>query len=228
MSEFSVFPIGGRMVSFAGESKVTDERKKYGWTGSSFLRIFEAACSYDKSLVSSEPCKTVYVDDAYHIGPLSTNKANNIYFITRTYSGKKGSLSKINKNIYLTQNMELYIQTKIYGQWQAPKPFAYNDVQKYSLGHAVLSLDEKVLYFVSDMPGEKEGRISGFQKYSQMVAGANVLMQGVSLIHLVMKCFRQSLPTAHCIILQTDCQAWEGLMFIAAKAVVFNGAGRSI
>jgi len=157
LSEFSVFPIGINEVSFVGEPKTSDNRNKYGWTGSSYLRIFTAERLNDNSLKSRMLSKSDYNNASYHVGPISTNKAGTISFITRTYPGNKGSLTKVNGNTYYTQKMELYIISKIYGQWQKPESFAYNNVQKYSVGHAVLSNDEKILYFVSDMPGGKGG-----------------------------------------------------------------------
>jgi len=157
LSEFSVFPIGGQQFNYTGEPQIKNGRKRYGWTGNSFLRIFLAERTIDDNLKPMGLLRAVNDDASYHVGPVSTNKTGNIYFITRTYPGKRGDLSRVNRNLYRTQNMELYIQTKIYGQWQKPVPFAYNDVKKYSLGHAALSPDEKVLYFVSDMPGGRGG-----------------------------------------------------------------------
>lgn len=157
LSEFSVCPIGEQSVNFTGEPVISKERKKYGWTGSAFLRIFSAERMSENTLKSRALAKTIYNKEPFHVGPISTNKAGNIYFITRTYPGKKSELSRIDGRTYRTQNMELYIQAKIYGQWQLPKPFIYNDVQNYSLGHAVLSKDEKVLYFISDRPGGQGG-----------------------------------------------------------------------
>jgi len=157
LSEFSVFPFGGTTVCFIGEPPFGSGKKIYGWTGSSFLRIFTAQKQANNSLVSRELSKTVYNDASYHVGPISTNKEGSTYYITRTYPGDNGSLIKINGNRYLTQNMELYIQTKKYDQWLRPMSFPYNNVQKYSLGQAVLSNDEKVLYYVSDMPGGHGG-----------------------------------------------------------------------
>src|SRR5690606_31683151 len=37
------------------------------------------------------------------------------------------------------------------------QPFRYNNVKQYSVGHAALSSDEKILYFISDMSGGHGG-----------------------------------------------------------------------
>jgi outer membrane protein OmpA-like peptidoglycan-associated protein/tetratricopeptide (TPR) repeat protein len=153
LSEFSVFPFGEKSICFIGEPQPLELNKTYGWTGKPFLRIFAAEKQSDNSLDFRELSKSMYNDAPYHVGPISTNREGNMYFITRTYPGKNGSMTVINGNRYHTQNMELYIQTKKYDQWLTPQPFPYNNVKEYSLGQAVLSKDEKVLYFVSDMPG---------------------------------------------------------------------------
>jgi len=157
LSEFSVFPLVDNMVCFIGEPPLSKDEKTYGWTGSSFLRIFAAHKTSKNALDNRELSKSIYNDVFYHVGPLATNKDGSMFLITRTYPGKKGRITKINGNRYLTQNMELYIQSKKYGRWLDPQPFAYNDVKKYSLGHAVLSLDEKILYYISDMKGGQGG-----------------------------------------------------------------------
>lgn len=157
LSEFSVFPLVDKMVCFIGEPPLSKDKKTYGWTGSSFLRIFAAQKNDKNSLENRELSKSIYNDVYYHVGPLAANKEGSLFLITRTYPGKKGRITKINGNRYLTQNMELYLQSKKYGRWLAPQPFIYNDVKKYSLGHAVLSLDEKVMYYISDMKGGQGG-----------------------------------------------------------------------
>jgi len=157
LSEFSVLPVGKNQVYFTGEPPLTSDRKQYGWTGNSFLRVYTAERQPDNTLDNSFLTRAEFNNEPYHVGPVSTDKSGNIFFITRTNPGKQGSLTVINGNTYQTQNMELYIQARIYGKWQIPESFAYNNVKKYSVGHAVLSNEGNVLYFVSDMPGGKGG-----------------------------------------------------------------------
>ncbi|MDD2612478.1 MAG: OmpA family protein [Bacteroidales bacterium] len=153
LSEFSIFPSGDNQVYFTREPLTESNKKKYGWTGNSFLRVFTAERHSDNSLDMPKPANSEINNGSYHVGPVSTNKTGDMFFITRTHSGNKGSLSVVKGNTYQTQNMEIYMQARIFGKWLLPEPFAYNHVNKYSVGHAVLSKDEKVLYFVSDMAG---------------------------------------------------------------------------
>ncbi|MDD4640928.1 MAG: OmpA family protein [Bacteroidales bacterium] len=151
LSEFAAFPVADNLVYYTGEPAVVNDKKKiYGWTGNAYLRIFDAGRNPDNSLNWPRIPEFPFNDEPYHVGPVSSNKAGTIFFITRTYPGKKGLETVIDGNTYQTQNMELYIQAKIYGVWDKPHSFAFNDVQRYSVGHAALSPDESILYFVSD------------------------------------------------------------------------------
>ncbi|MDD3079624.1 MAG: OmpA family protein [Paludibacter sp.] len=153
-AEFSAFPLNNDSIAyFVGEPEAKSTKtKKYGWTGNSFLKIFEAKISGD-SLSQPELANLDLNKSVFHVGPVISNKAGDIYFITETYSGKNTKKSKFDGRTYRDYSMELYIQAKVYGEWKEPVSFAYNNVKKYSVGHATLSKDEKVLYFVSDMPG---------------------------------------------------------------------------
>jgi outer membrane protein OmpA-like peptidoglycan-associated protein/tetratricopeptide (TPR) repeat protein len=155
-SEFSVFAMGDK-VYYTGEPKNTDFNKTYGWTGNSFLKVHTATRATDNTLSTPALASSDINSEAYHIGPISGNKSGDMYFITRTYPGKKGVIKKDSRGVYLTNNMELYFQANVYGKWQAPIAFAYNNVKEYSVGHAAISVDGKTLYFVSDMAGGQGG-----------------------------------------------------------------------
>jgi len=155
-SEFSATPVGNR-VFYAGEPEVADFSKKYGWTGNSFLRIFTATKSDDNTLNTPLIAGSELNSETYHIGPLTTTQSGDMFLITRTYPGKDAGIKKDSRGIYRTNKMELYFQSFVYGKWQKPIPFAYNNVKEYSVGHAALSPDGRILYFVSDMPGGQGG-----------------------------------------------------------------------
>ncbi|TKC04140.1 OmpA family protein [Pedobacter frigoris] len=155
-AEFSAFPIGDK-IYYTAEPNESILSKTYGWTGNSFLKVYTAGRAADNTLSSAAVAGNDINSETYHVGPVVSNKAGDVLFITRTYPGKNGELSKENNNKYKTNKLELYIQKKVNGAWSKPEAFAYNDVKKYSVGHASLSPDEKILYFVSDMPGGQGG-----------------------------------------------------------------------
>jgi len=157
LSEFSVFPAGDK-VYYAGEP---DGHMRgagtYGWTGNPFLRVYTADRGADNGLSNAVIAVEGLNNVPYHIGPVAADAAGTTLYVTRTYPGKEGEVSRENRRRYRTNKLELYIYTKgDDGGWQ-PEPFAYNNVQEYSVGHAALSGDGSILYFVSDMPDGQGG-----------------------------------------------------------------------
>lgn len=152
LSEFAAIPVGD-VVYFAGEPEGTTAI--HGWTGRSFLRIFSARPSSsglsDAVVVSSD-----FNNTPYHVGPIAASADGRTFFVTRTYPEKVETIVREDRRKYRTNRLELYIYTEKNGQWHVT-PFAYNDVDRYSVGHAALSPDGRTLYFVSDMPGGKGG-----------------------------------------------------------------------
>jgi outer membrane protein OmpA-like peptidoglycan-associated protein len=151
LSEFSVSPVGGKFY-YTGAPSPTMLKKVDGRTGNPYLRIFSTGITENRSLGNGLIDKSSYNKGTYHVGPVISNKAANTLFVTRTYAGKEGEVVKEAKVKFSNKNLELYIFTLKDSVWEAAA-FPYNDIEKYSVGHAALSTDEKTLYFVSNMPG---------------------------------------------------------------------------
>lgn len=153
LSEFAAFPIGDQ-VFYAGEKDSINDRDRYGWTGKSYLYVYTAERGDGIGLSNPTRYNSDLNDQAYHVGPIASNKAGDTLFVTRTYALKKeAEINKEVKRKYRTHNLELYIYTKnSEGKWEG-KAFPYNDTKSYSLGHASLSKDGRILYYVSDRPG---------------------------------------------------------------------------
>ena len=156
-SEFAVHASDGS-VFYTGEPEVAGNSDKHGWTGNAFLRIFSAERATDNSLSSPQFAADMHNDARYHIGPITMDADGQTLYVTRTYPGKEGAVSKERHTKYHTNKLELYRYTKdaSTGEWNA-EPFAYNNVKAYSVGHAALAPDGNTLYFVSDMPGGHGG-----------------------------------------------------------------------
>lgn len=157
LSEFSVFPVGEK-VYYAGEP---DGHMRgvgtYGWTGNSFLRVYTADRAADNRLSDAVIAVDGINNTPFHIGPVAANADGTTLYATRTYSGKNGSVTREERRKYLTNKLELYVYTQDEnGAWRS-EPFAYNNVEEYSIGHAALAADGNTLYFVSDMPGGQGG-----------------------------------------------------------------------
>jgi len=150
LAQFGVF-VNKDKVYFVKESDGLS-KTKYGRSGNPFLEIYNATGTENDSLKNPKIDPAKYNNNDLHTGPIISNKAGNVFYVTKTYEKKKGEVSKEQNKKYRTKNLELNIYTLDNGKWKVT-PFPYNNVKKHSVGHASLSADEKTLYFVSDMDG---------------------------------------------------------------------------
>lgn len=100
------------------------------------------------------------INSKYHEGPVAFFKdGKKILFTRNNYLNGKYKTSKdgINK-------LKLYSAENANGSWSDLKELPFNS-NEYSVGHPALSKDDKLLYFVSDMPGGFGGTDLYVSKY---------------------------------------------------------------
>lgn len=149
LSEFAAVPTSGGVV-YAGEPKTHDDRS--GMTGHAYLKIFSASRAHSGEITHPAVMSDIFNDARYHVGPITTDSAENTLYVTRTYPGRNVEKFKEGGVNWRKANLELKIYTKNGDSW-AESNFPYNNVEQYSLGHASLSDDGQILYYASDMPG---------------------------------------------------------------------------
>lgn len=154
LAEFGVVKTSNGVLYAAEPNSLLNA--KSGMTGQAFLRIYTAERKADGTLVYPNVVASAINNSAYHIGPIATNAAEDVLYVTRTFAGKDGERFKEDGAKWNKQNLELKIFRKKGAEW-VEEDFAYNNVKEYSLGHAFLSPDEQILYYASDMPGGKGG-----------------------------------------------------------------------
>ena len=132
-----------------------------GLTGRPFLKLFYAEKTANNTWIAPAPLETV-VNAATHNGPATTTSANNIIYFTRTIRQQaKTTHANTDPTNWADEDQQqaqvnrlaIYTAEKRSGKWINLRPFAYNKVAAYSVGHPALSPDGRYLYFVSDMPG---------------------------------------------------------------------------
>lgn len=155
-AEFGLFPTSSK-VYYVGTPSNNSSGKKDQKLPTPFLKIFSTGLKNFQLQNNPTLENNIFNDLTYHVGPIITNRAEDVIFVTKTYDGRAGEVSKENKIDFNTKNLELLIYTLKDGNYHVA-PFPYNDVKKYSVGHAALSPDEQTLYFVSDMPGGLGGK----------------------------------------------------------------------
>ncbi|WP_409416687.1 OmpA family protein [Flavobacterium sp. PS2] len=122
-------------------------KKVFSWTNQSFTDIYTSEIKAGGEMGKPERFSKKINSKFHESTPVFTNDGQTMYFTRNNYlNSKKG---KDNKSITL---LKLYKATLTDNQWGnvTELPFNSND---YSVAHPALSLDEKTLYFASDMPG---------------------------------------------------------------------------
>lgn len=127
------------------------KRKYYGYTGNSYLHLYE---SNGLDSGSAKPMAR-NVNGDYHSADASyTADGKTRYYAVTTLAKKRGSL--LGKETPYTLNVEIRSQQwdDSKGTWQQAPAFPYNEIFNYSVGDPFISEDGKTLYFAADY-GEK-------------------------------------------------------------------------
>ncbi|MDI9873700.1 MULTISPECIES: carboxypeptidase regulatory-like domain-containing protein [Bacteroidota] len=117
----------------------------YGSTG-----MYKGYATYNEAPVTQSENFSKTLNTKYHEGPVTfSSDGRKIVFTRNNYnSGSfKTSADRVNKlKLYTAEDK------KGDGQWSAVKEVPFNN-NEYSTGHPTLTKDDKLMYFVSDMPG---------------------------------------------------------------------------
>lgn len=155
-AEFGAFPLGEK-VAYTGEpDPLMTGVGQDGRTGNSFLRVYTADRSASNALADGVIAEGAINSGNYHVGPVASPDGGQTLYVTRTYPGKEGQETKEDQQKFRTNPLELLVYTRQGDAWQV-EPFAYNNVETYSVGHAAFSSSGDTLYFASDMPGGQGG-----------------------------------------------------------------------
>lgn len=123
-------------------------KKVFKWTNQSFTNLYGSEVKHDGTLSQPERLSKKINTMFHESTPVFTKDGKTMYFTRNNYlDGKKG---KDGKRITL---LKLYKASRFQaGKWEDVVALPFNS-ENYSVAHPALSLDEKILYFASDMPG---------------------------------------------------------------------------
>jgi outer membrane protein OmpA-like peptidoglycan-associated protein/tetratricopeptide (TPR) repeat protein len=133
----------------------------YGWTGRPYLKLYASTKTGEDTWSPPALIQTA-VNAKYHNGPAVATTDNKTLFFTRTNMvPKRGNninndptnWAKAPLGSDYINRLEIFSAEQQGTEWVNIKPFPYNKVAEYSVGHPALSPDGKILYFASDMPG---------------------------------------------------------------------------
>lgn len=122
-------------------------KKVFSWTNQSFTDLYTSEIKVDGEMGKPERFSKKINSKFHESTPIFTNDGQTMYFTRNNYLGNKKG--KDSKSITL---LKLYKATLTDNQWGNVTELPFNS-NNYSVAHPALSLDEKTLYFASDMPG---------------------------------------------------------------------------
>ncbi|CAM4151979.1 OmpA family protein [Flavobacterium sinopsychrotolerans] len=122
-------------------------KKVFKWNNESFTNLYFTTIKPDGEMGKVERFDKKINSKFHESTPVFTQDGKTMYFTRNNYlEGKK---QKSSKRIVL---LKLYKATLEAGKWENVIELPFNS-NEYSVAHPALSLDEKTLYFASDMPG---------------------------------------------------------------------------
>ena len=173
-SEFSVTQTNQGLI-FSSDRIIPNDPKRrkqiFGWTNTPFINLFLSKKLSEGKYDSAKVFAQELLNNYHTSNAVFSPDQNTIYF-TRTQSNtnpKKSFKEDPNVSQGFINRLEIFYSRKVGSKWSDPKPFPYNKVNEYSVAHPCLSLDGKILYFASDMPGGK----GGIDLYYSKIEGDN-------------------------------------------------------
>ncbi|TRX30268.1 OmpA family protein [Flavobacterium sp. ZT3R18] len=138
----------GKLVFTSSRDTGSLGQRKHTWTDQYFTNLYESNLTGD-SLTPGSPKKfSKSVKSKFHeASAIFTNDGKTMYFTRNNYlEGKKG---KDGNKVTL---IKIYKASFVNNDWANIVELPFNS-DNYSTAHPALSVDEKTLYFASDMPG---------------------------------------------------------------------------
>lgn len=145
VSDFSPVPFNHGLVFVSDRQKDYLNDAEFGWTERPYLSVFWVEEKGDDYTNFAKPKPfSPRINTIYHDGPVSFDDTNKVIYFTRVERSARGK-DAINK-------LKLYKADLEKDKWKNIEPLPFNS-DEYSVGHAAVSPDGKLLFFASDMPG---------------------------------------------------------------------------
>lgn len=146
-SDFGSAFLNNNLVFSSARQIGKKEGKTFKWTNKWFTNLYIASIKPDGNLNKAVLLNNEINSKFNESTPVFTKDGKTMYFTRNNFlDGKRG---KDEKKITL---LKLYKADLTEGKWTNIKELPFNS-DKYSTAHPALSVDEKKLYFSSDMPG---------------------------------------------------------------------------
>ncbi|MEN2412955.1 OmpA family protein [Flavobacterium mesophilum] len=156
-SEFGAVPYNGKLVFAAVKLKPGLFDKKFKWDNETYLNLVSVSLN---EINAAEPNIDYFAQELktgmHESNAVFTKDGKTVYF---TRNNSKNRTRKTNDQ--KVSNLQIFKAELVDGKWKNVTSLPFNS-PNYSTEHPALSVDEKVLYFASDMPGS----LGSFDIYS--------------------------------------------------------------
>jgi len=146
-SDYGSTFLGNKLVFASARDTGGVSKKVFKWNNQSFTDLYESEILSDTEMGKPVRFGNKINSKFHESTPVFTKDGKTMYFTRNNYlDGKRG---KDGQRVTL---LKIYKASLVDGKWanEVELPF---DSNNYSVAHPALSLDEKTLYFASDMPG---------------------------------------------------------------------------
>lgn len=147
LSDYGPAFYGDKLIFATNRDSLGYVRYTDAWTNKSFTVLYAAPISLTGELGKEEPFNKKVQTRFHESTPVFTKDLKTMYFTRNNYND--GKLQKDNKGRVL---LKIYKATFKDGKWDDVAELGFDNNQ-YSAAHPALSVDEKTLYFASNMPG---------------------------------------------------------------------------
>lgn len=138
---------GNKLVFASSRDTGGVAKKVFKWNNQSFTNLYSVEVKPDGTLGKSERFGNKLNSKFHESTPVFTKDGQTMYFTRNNFlNGKRG------KDTERVTLLKLYKATNKDGNWENVTELPFNS-DEFSVAHPALSVDEKKLYFASDMPG---------------------------------------------------------------------------
>ncbi len=145
--EFGGIYVDDELVFVASRKEGVATKRLFAWNEMPFLDLYSIS-KKDTDSLEKVQLLSKKINSKFHDGPITYNSEGTRAYFTRNnfYKGRYGKDKKgVNK-------LKIFWTEKSNDEWDKIHSVHFNS-DEYSVGHPTLTIDEKLLYFVSDMPG---------------------------------------------------------------------------
>ena len=147
-SDYGSSFLGNKLVFASARDTGGVSKKVFKWTNQSFTDLYSSDVKNDGSLGQPQRFNKKINTKFHESTPVFTRDGKTMYFTRNNYlGGKKG---KDSKRVTLLKLYKASLNKE--GEWGNVVALPFNS-DNYSVSHPALSVDEKTLFFASDMPG---------------------------------------------------------------------------